>query len=381
MIYAVLGALFGDEGKGQCVYSLSNKNTLNIRFSGGHQCGHNVVTERGISHIHSLYGSGTLKGADTYLSEHCTFYPVGFMNETEVIKAKCNLDMPKYYVHPFAMLTTPYDVAYNHVLEKINRHGSCGVGFGATIQRNEHHYTLFFMDMGNESVFNTKIAAIKNYYDLLLHSCAEGSHHYFNQYVSSIWDSWLESIRYVKNCQTVRTASLKNCNNGRMYEHYLFEGSQGIMLDMDVGFFPNVTRSNTTCKNALPMIQRLIESGQPDCINVYYMSRAYITRHGNGYSPSESVELINNEQETNISNEYQGVFRTHNMDFDLLHHAIDYNAVILDDVKHNDTLIFTCTDHIKNVEKFKTDYINSRLSKTFEGKTFFKNKCNWDNSI
>lgn len=73
----VIGAGFGDEGKGTMVNYLckqSNK-PLVVRFNGGHQMGHGVV-ENDVRHIFSNFGSGTLVGAPTYISEFCTVDPV-----------------------------------------------------------------------------------------------------------------------------------------------------------------------------------------------------------------------------------------------------------------------------------------------------------------
>ena len=83
----VLGSLLGDEGKGITTDYLCKKNpfgTIVVRFSGGHQAGHNVKIGK-VSHVHSNLGSGTLRGVPSYFSEHCTFYPVTLENELRVI--------------------------------------------------------------------------------------------------------------------------------------------------------------------------------------------------------------------------------------------------------------------------------------------------------
>ena len=85
--FAVIGANFGDEGKGLMTdyFCSQNKKSLNIRFNGGAQAGHTVVTPDGKRHVFSHIGSGTFSGADTYLSEFFTLNPIMFMKEHSII--------------------------------------------------------------------------------------------------------------------------------------------------------------------------------------------------------------------------------------------------------------------------------------------------------
>ena len=78
---------FGDSGKGRVVNELvsSSEKSLVVRFSGGQQAGHKVV-EGKREHVFSSFGAGTLKGADTFWSQYCTFYPNSFLGEYEALK-------------------------------------------------------------------------------------------------------------------------------------------------------------------------------------------------------------------------------------------------------------------------------------------------------
>ena len=114
------------------------------------------------------------------------------------------------------------------------------------------------------------------------------------------------------------------------------------MLDQHFGFFPNVTRSNTNTKNALELREKQ---------EVYYITRTYQTRHGNGYMTNEDLEvkpeLKNNENETNVLDEYQGVFRKSLLDIDLLNYAHNNDIYSKGLTKH---LMITCADQV--AEKF-----------------------------
>ena len=101
------------------------------------------------------------------------------------------------------------------------------------------------------------------------------------------------------------------------YDNIIFEGAQGILLDMDFGFFPNVTRSNTTTKNINDIMFDYGISIKPyDKLKVFYMTRCYQTRHGNGFMSNENLipNLINTKNETTLDTSYQGRFRNSILD-------------------------------------------------------------------
>src|SRR5882672_8512401 len=134
--HIILGLGWGDEGKGFMTDYLCNEfaNSVVVRFSGGPQAGHNVVIGDK-SHVHASFGSGTLRGKVSMFSEHTTFYPPNMAREYDILRNHCS---PTLYIHPLAKLTTPYDVAFGRVRELALGHGSCGIGVGATMYRNEH---------------------------------------------------------------------------------------------------------------------------------------------------------------------------------------------------------------------------------------------------
>jgi len=146
MRHAVIGLGFGDEGKGMVTSYLSSyyNNPLVVRYSGGHQAGHTVVHE-GVKHTFANFGSGTLQGCPTYWSEYCTVEPVGLLKELSVLVDKMGDDFDmKLYIHNECPVTTPFDIFHNQKLEKEKIHGSCGVGFGDTLEREEDHFHLVF---------------------------------------------------------------------------------------------------------------------------------------------------------------------------------------------------------------------------------------------
>lgn len=323
---AVIGMGFGDEGKGQVTDLLasSNKNPIVVRFSGGHQCGH-TVNRNGVKHIFSNFGSGTLSIIPTYWSKFCTVDPIGLRNECEVLNEK-NI-VPVLYIDPECPVVTPYDKVFNKQSKAV-RHGTCGVGFGDTLKREENYYSLKYKDLIYKDVLSIKLKMISEYYAGIN----------YNLYISVDDDEINEFLLCCSNmCYKYPMRTLNIVND---YKTIIFEGSQGLLLDQHFGFFPHVTPSNIGLKNIAYL------GFNTDDIDLFLVTRAYQTRHGNGPMTNEDKKIvIDNENETNVFNEYQGSFRTTMMDLDLLKYSIGCDELI--NKNKNKTIVVTCMDQLK----------------------------------
>ena len=350
----VVGLGFGDEGKGLatdwlCGQALGQgRQPLVVRFNGGHQAGHTVTTAAGQRHVFSNFGAGTLRGVPTYWSAYCTFSPGSVLKEYAALRAAGV--QPRLLVDALCPVTTHYDVLYNRALEADRgpaRHGSCGLGFGATVERHEQTpLRLYAQDLRFPAVFGHKLRQIRAHYRARLG--AETSFD-FDQL-----DHEAEDQRFARHAEAL--AHLLADNHVQLvheaaifgpdapWETYVFEGAQGILLDMDFGLFPHVTRSHTTSANALALLRRhrpyLAAAAQ-----VHYISRAYHTRHGAGPLPHEApVALINTEHETNQLNDYQGAFRTGPLSVELLRYALACDATHAAGLGRH--LLITCLDQL-----------------------------------
>ncbi len=327
MISVVVGCAFGDEGKGMTVDWLvkDKENPIVVRFGGGHQCGHRVV-HKDKEHIFSNFGSGTLRGAPTYWSKDCTIDPVGFMKEYNVLKTKGIT--PTIYASPECMITTPYDKQHNHTIEKLYKHGSTGVGYGATIARNEGTLKLRLIETRNSHILKWKMSKF-----YLTSQKLEGQEVEFYKAVDEMSDiiSMIPEYSFFGGKQVSRD--------------YIFEGNQGILLDHEYGFFPHVTRGNTMSRGAKRIVEMI-----DDIPTIYYVTRAYGTRHGNGPFPgekySEKLILKNIEGEANTTHKWQGEFRTAPIHIDTLHYAISIDEYTRGFPAHTNQLVVTCCDHI-----------------------------------
>ncbi|MCI5114819.1 MAG: adenylosuccinate synthetase [Candidatus Electrothrix sp. AW1] len=323
---AVIGAGFGDEGKGLFTDFLCQKaeRPLVIRFSGGQQAGHTVVYN-GLRHVFSNFGSGTLQGVPSYFARFCTVDPVGVVNELEVLLEK-GVE-PLLYIDAECPVTTPYDVCYN---QQHHPHGSCGVGFGATINREEQFYSLTFADLFYPWILETRLDLIKEFY-------------------KNYTDVDLVDLKDFLQCCAVLTRSpwirMSRGIPPGQFSDYIYEGSQGLLLDQQYGFFPYVTRSDTGIKNVLSLSGNRIPE-------VYLITRAYQTRHGPGPMSNEHLlqNIKKNPFETNVCNSFQGEFRRSLLDLSLLQYALQRDPVIATAAEKY--LVMTCLDHIENEYRF-----------------------------
>lgn len=321
---AVIGLGFGDEGKGKVTSYLCSQSpgSLVVRFSGGQQAGHHVVLESGRSHVFSNFGSGSLQGCHTYWSEFCTFDPVGFCNEWDILVQKgC---APDIYIDENCPITTPYEKIFNVRLEKLLRHGTCGVGVGKTWDRQEKHFSLKVRDLLYPSVLRIKLEVLKK------------------QLYSSL-DIEQELEEFYIACNKICDRAKIVDNIPLDYDNYIFEGSQGLLLDQDIGFFPHVTRSNVGLKN----IHAMGFFPEP-----FLVTRAYQTRHGNGPMTNDTIPhcIEVNPYEQNPSDNMQGAFRRSLLDVDLLRYSIHGDFRIKPD---KSTLVITCLDLIKEYKEYK----------------------------
>lgn len=155
-VKVVIGANFGDEGKGlmtDCFCSKLSKNgsVLNIRFNGGAQAGHTVVVPaygNPKRHVFSHFGAGSfVRNTDTYLSGDFILNPMLFCKELDNLRREWWLQ-PKVYINHNCKITTPYDMLVNQIVERARgdqRHGSCGIGINETVLRYRNHgvgYTI-----------------------------------------------------------------------------------------------------------------------------------------------------------------------------------------------------------------------------------------------
>jgi adenylosuccinate synthase len=331
---------FGDSGKGitvdyLCSQSPDIKRTLVVRFDSGHQVGHTVQLD-GFKHTFSNFGSGTLRGVPTYYSQNVTVFPPAILLEGRELSKYS----PRLYFHPLTMIATPYDIAWNRVNERVQQHGSCGVGYGATIVRNKDGAGLSVKDLSNKWVFIEKCRGIVKYYFDKMEQGSDLEQAFLgelkNVYVQDFYDECMRASMYWE------TAFLRDIVDD--YDTLVFEGNQGILLDRFEGIHPHNSWSSCTSEQALQLLQSDVEE---QCqTSIYYVTRCYQTRHGNGpMSSSIDISLVNNEAEINVPNEWQGKMRVKDFDTSLISWSLETDKAHRERFGTLEThLVITCLD-------------------------------------
>lgn len=329
----VLGLGFGDEGKGHTVNFLVENHLkrytnrlIVVRFSGGPQAGHGVY-HNDLHHVFSHFGSGALQGTPTFWSKYCPMDPVILRLESDKLKSLTG-KKPKIYISESCPIITPIEIIKNRVGDGM----SCGMGVGITQAREENHHHLNALDLLYPWVFKQRWEILKSFNPLTV------SDSNFLNLEQGFLDAVSNMIDYI---EIVSDNFLKSLTG----QTFIFEGSQGLMLDQHYGFYPYVTRTNTGLKNVKELLNHLTNP-----LNVYLVTRAYQTRHGLG-PMSESIISVINPYEINKMNDHQFEFKTSLLDIDLINYAIDRDPHM-----HLQNLSFVVTnlDGLKNQLTFES---------------------------
>jgi adenylosuccinate synthase len=324
-IKVVIGANFGDEGKGLmadyfCHQAKSkNEDCIVVLSNGGAQRGHTVTDPNGTQHVFHHFGSGTLTGADTYCISDYILNPMTFVKEWfDLRQLGYDLNNLNFYFEDNCRWSTPYDMIVNQIVEAAredNKHGSCGMGIWETIVRYEKQkqtYSLFHFDMLPNDAKISYLKSIRDGY--MLDRLKELG-------VSSIpleWHSIVYSDMMIEHfindvhfmiCHT-KGAGTVNLSN---YKNIVFENGQGLLLDKDNTFYgDNTTPTSTGWNNVARTINRNFDNSDEINMEVCYVTRTYMTRHGVGRFETECDKaLINADMfdETNITNPFQDNLR------------------------------------------------------------------------
>ena len=313
---AVIGKNFGDEGKGYTCNRLASslKKSLIIKHNGGGQAGHTVEDPEGKwRFIHHQIGAGAEYHVPTLFAD--SFMPDLFQLGKEV-KAFTELFgfQPILYSEKNARITTIDDVLLNMGAEFArgkNRHGSCGMGIEECVQRNAAGYGITVEELATWSKqdllhrlkqirkeYTGRRAKILGIYPL--------NPYYEMLNNETVLENFVEEVK-----ENVKLLSLVDADRKWLeeFQHLIFETGQGLLLDQDYeAYAPHLTSSKTGIHN--PAI--FLEKRGLSLEEAIYVTRPYITRHGNGPLPCEvdRSELPGvGEDLTNHPNEWQGILR------------------------------------------------------------------------
>ncbi len=276
----IVGAQWGDEGKGKVVDIFTENADVVVRFQGGNNAGHTVIVGEE-KYVFHLLPSGILHSGKTcVIGDGVVVDPEVLLHEIEVLKKK-NLFRPEdLLISKNAHLIMPYHKKLDVARERLrgtNKIGTTGRGIGPAYEDKVSRCGIKCGDLLNEEDFRLKLKANlmeKNHYlKTVLHEMGFEIHEIYHNYMTIA-----QSIGpLIKNTSKFLAKAIEFKRN------ILFEGAQGTLLDVDHGTYPFVTSSNTVAGEAAT------GSGiGPSRIDtVIGITKAYCTRVGEGPFPSE----------------------------------------------------------------------------------------------
>lgn len=317
-IKIIIGANYGDEGKGLAADYFAGQakgEILGVLTNGTAQRGHTVTLTDGRTHVFHHFSSGTFQGADTYICKNFTVNPMIFVKELVELMFKSN----RFYVHPECKVVTPFDMLRNLQERRISGlHNTCGAGYWNTLERYDSDIEpLTFGEI-------IKMDPIQ-----LEYSLNQIYKYHFTEYSPLLTDIDIKGlIQHFIDDITVMARWVEIANDSILskYDTIIFENGQGLLIGQQNSYanWDFCTPSDTGVY--IPM--RIIENNHllAHDIEVCYVSRTYLTRHGDG--PLDhmcSSQEINPEiyDFTNIPNINQGRLRYGKLDTQELRKRID----------------------------------------------------------
>lgn len=277
----VVGAQWGDEGKGKIVDWLTEQAAGVVRFNGGHNAGHTLVIN-GKKTILRLIPSGIMHATSVcYLGNGVVLSPEAFFKEVDELIA---LGVPnveaRLRVSANAPLIMPYHVALDHAREAAagnKKIGTTGRGIGPAYEDKVARRTVRVADLFEPERFAEQVRTVMKLHNFVLEKFL-GAEPLDPEKVIADTLAYAERLRPMV-CDV--SASLQA--DMAAGKSFLFEGAQGSMLDIDHGTYPFVTSSNTVAGSACAGA-----GVGPHQLNyVLGITKAYCTRVGEGPFPTE----------------------------------------------------------------------------------------------
>ena len=355
-IRAVIGAGYGDEGKGLttdyfCEKLSENGKVLNIKFNGGAQGGHTVeriVNSRYLHWVFAQYGAGTFAGADTFLGPKFQVDVELMLNEKEHLENMTD-NIGNVYIDRRCPVSIPVDKIFNQTIEEARgelRHGSCGLGIFETFVRNNRIegtalrigdlFEVYKKDNEPEKDLLTIINKITDMYfevrklqlcDQLFrdsmevngYESAKNDVYYFNTLLKEEMNNIEERNKnFVKYLIELFNTNEINIVDGIVdiedkYDSFVFEGEQGLELSTHTKENGNhTTPSDTGVGNIMEIINKSDKLFKCKDKEFIFITRSYKTKHGAGKFKEYSHDIDKCHKIvdfTNTWNDFQGSIR------------------------------------------------------------------------
>jgi adenylosuccinate synthase len=285
----ILGAQWGDEGKGKIVDVLSEKFDIVARYAGGHNAGHTVIIE-GKKIVLQLIPCGVLRpSCKGVIGNGVVFDPAAFLNEVKKLK---DAGLPAHdpaakqlFVSNRAQVILPYHRMIELAAETAPGRQTIGTtrrGIGPAYEDKIHRNGLRVVDLLNTSLLRTHI-------NNACHEKNTIAHALFGTEPLDPKQMYEEYVRYAEQIAPFVTDTAVLLNHALdQGQNVMFEGAQGALLDIDHGTYPFVTSSSSTAGGAVTGTG----VGPTRIGTVIGVTKAYVTRVGEGPFPTQDFGVM-----------------------------------------------------------------------------------------
>ena len=282
---AVVGSQWGDEGKGKIVDWLSSEADVVVRFQGGHNAGHTLVIDKKVFKLRLLPSGIVRNGKISVLGNGVVIDPWALLSEIEEIKKKGVKVTPEnFMISDTASLILPFHQEMDEIREDAagkSKIGTTRRGIGPCYEDKVGRRSIRVMDLGSESNLDARLENVLMHHNAIRKGLKKKI--YKKEVLKKkLLDIAPQILKYAKPIWL----ELDKFKNSR--KKILFEGAQGILLDVDHGTYPYVTSSNT-----VPSTAATGSGSGPDKIGyILGITKAYTTRVGSGPFPTELKNKI-----------------------------------------------------------------------------------------
>ena len=277
---AVVGSQWGDEGKGKIVDWLSSEADVVVRFQGGHNAGHTLVIDKKVFKLRLLPSGIVRKGKMSILGNGVVIDPWALLSEIgEIKKQGIDVTPDNFMISEAASLILPFHQEMDEIREDAagkEKIGTTRRGIGPCYEDKVGRRSIRVMDLRSQTNLDSRLENVLEHHNAIRKGLNK------KVFEKNVLKKELLKIapELLKFAQPV-WLKLSEYSNAR--KKILFEGAQGILLDVDHGTYPYVTSSNT-----VPSMAATGSGCGPDKINyVLGITKAYTTRVGSGPFPTE----------------------------------------------------------------------------------------------
>ena len=281
----VVGSQWGDEGKGKIVDWLSSEADIVVRFQGGHNAGHTLVIDKKVFKLRLLPSGIVRDGKVSILGNGVVIDPWALLEEIKEIRGKgINVTPENFMISETASLILPFHKEMDELREDAagkSKIGTTRRGIGPCYEDKVGRRSIRVMDLRSKKNLDERLKNVLLHHNAVRKGLKKKIYKKDDlkkellkiapEILKFAQPVWLKLDEYTKNRKKI-----------------LFEGAQGILLDVDHGTYPYVTSSNT-----VPAMAATGSGSGPNIINyVLGITKAYTTRVGSGPFPTELKDKI-----------------------------------------------------------------------------------------